>query len=721
MSTLKERRLKYTLTHPEGCIQCGLFENANTYKFNSEVLYKGTSKKMVLLVVDRPTKWYDKTGEIYGDKAYQELKDLAKNYLPKLHVVMCFAARCYSEKLKISHLRQCSSYTQEDIDSYEPNAIILLGKDSQRMVDEMQGTVPCFSCGSIHDYVNKKIALTGIQETFIRVYKEVTNTLEPIPYTTNLSRIVMQSKKYNELAVDFEWNPVTGIPHSVGLAAGSVTGGFILDERVREVIRDAFTNKNMTLVGHNITADCRKILQFIGNNIECKFMDTLVLKRELAFNNKAGGLKHFAEKYLFLENYWHDITVDDFHKPSPKLLRYTAGDAWSTLMLWSRFYSDNQEAWDYMDVARKLDMDMILPVSYMIEGGIKLDLDILAKQRKELRSQQTTFINYFDTEYGINPDSPAQVLKVLQKSHKVESSGVEVLSKLDTEFSNKVLAHRKITKLLTTYLDKIPSMADDDNIIHCNLHIGGTVTGRMSSSNPNMQNIPPSVRGIFKSVFDTEGTLITVDASQSELRCLAYLSESEYLIKSYNEGKDMHTLVAELAGIERKNAKTLNFAYVYGSSEGGLIAQLIQAGVRKRDAKSITNKFMDTMESIGIMEYQQHLLDKAKKLGYIYSPYGRVGTRLNPTQIVNYPIQSFSADLNKLRIIYVFNELRKRKLISRIWLEFHDALELDVYKPEIDEVKKIISSIDTTIPDVLGKGRNLQLRLDVKEHGVNWE
>ena len=127
------------------------------------------------------------------------------------------------------------------------------------------------------------------------------------------------------------------------------------------------------------------------------------------------------------------------------------------------------------------------------------------------------------------------------------------------------------------------------------------------------------------------------------------------------------------------------------------------------------------MNKLGIKDYQNKLLAKAKKLGYIYSPYGRVGTRLNPTQVINFPIQSFSADLNKMRIIYVFNRLREEKLISRIWLEFHDAMELDIYKPEQEQVFNIVNELDLTIPDVLSKDISIKLPLDIKENGVNWQ
>ena len=679
----------------------------------------GTSKKIVLVIIDKPAKSYE--ANPHKTKIGDDLLSICNVYLPKLEVRCLSAVPVWVEKIGIKQIREHTASFWKDLDEIKPTVIISMGSDSHRALAEISGTVPVFECGSIHDYSEKKISFTNVHQTFTRAYHTLKGTLLKVPMTTNLSRIVLMSSKYKELAVDFEWNPVTGIPHSVGLAAGHVAGGFLLDNRVKDVLQKAFQDRTMTIVGHNITADCRKMIKYIGNNIKCKFIDTLILKRELDYNHKQNGLKHLADRYLLLEPYWDGITVDDFHKPSPKLLKYTAGDAWATLLLWSKFYEDHTDKWEHMNVSREIDMEMILPVSYMIEGGIKLDLDKLNKQRKILKAKEIELLSHFETKYKLNPSSPLQVLTELQKKHKVKSSGVEVLTKLNTDFGNRVLEYRKVKKLLTTYIDKIPEMSDENNIIHCDLHLGGTVTGRMSSSKPNMQNIPPSVREIFKSVFDDDGVLITVDASQSELRCLAYLSGSPYLIESYNNGIDMHTLVSDLAQIDRKNAKVLNFAYVYGSSEGGLIAQLIMSGVPKREAGSVVKKFMNTMAKLGINKYQRELLDKAKKLGYTYSPYGRVGTRLNPTQVVNFPIQSFSADLNKERIIYMFNKFKENKLVSRIWMEFHDAMELDVYKPELDTVRELLDTIDTRIPDVLGKGINLTLPLDVKEHGPNWK
>ena len=708
--TYQQRKKQYP-SKPENCLRCGLFENCKSYKLPYKRLQAG--KKCILIVVDNPSQAYDMTGQMKTSKVWDTMDKAVKEWVADFSVYITHATKCKQKEgtIKIMSVRQCAPFLQDDIDKLEPNTIIAVGATAKAACTELNV-----------DYHYVTDINSNLEDVLNRTYHELHKVLTPIPITTNLSIILLKAGKAKEIAVDFEWNPDTGIPHSVGLACGNVAGGFILDDHCKQVVQNIFLDPKMLVIGHNITEDCRTFIDYFGNGIQCEFMDTLILKRHLAFNIRQGGLKYFAEWHLMLENYWYDIDVEDFKAPTPKLLRYTAGDAFATWLLYKQFESGFEENWKHMEFARSIDMDMVLPVAYMLHAGIKIDKKKLKSKLTTLRKKDKELTIEFETKYKTNPSSPQQVLELLQKrKHKITSTGVDILSKLNDDVADKILEYRKTNKLITTYLDKLPNHTDEADLVHCRLHIASTITGRMSSSNPNMQNIPPQIRPIFKSVFDDEGTLVTVDASQSELRCLAYLSGSEYLIDAYKAGKDMHTLVAELAGIERKNAKTLNFAYVYGSSEKGLIAQLIQAGVKKAQAKGITHKFMDTMEELGIMEYQSHLLDKAKKMGYTYSVYGRIGTRLNPTQIVNFPVQSFSADLNKMRIIYVFNRLREEKLISHIWLEFHDAMELDVYLPEKEKVLSIVNELNLIIPDVLNKNITIPLPLDIKEHGPNWK
>ena len=718
--TYKERKQKYP-TYPDNCLKCGLFENCKSYKLKYKKVQSGN--KTVLFVVDTPSQLYDHTGSMKNSKLLNMLSTLSKDWLQEFNVYVTHAVKCRQAEgtIKIAAIRECNTYLVEDIEKIKPDAVVTFGDTAKKAMQEYCGKFP----QNIQVHNAPPIVVdnqTTVTEVLNRVWHELHNLLLPIPLTTNLSRVLLQAARTKLIAIDFEWNPATGIAHSVGLAAGTVAGGFILDSHTEKAIENILVDKSMTIVGHNIAEDVRRVIDKFGTRIRCQFIDTLLLKRELVFNLRQGGLKYFAERYLLLENYWKEITVEDFDSPSPKLLKYTGGDAWATLCLYNKFKQDFKNEWNHMEAARAIDMDMILPVAYMVHGGIKIDKKKLKKQLTSLRLKENKLLSEFETTHKINPASPAQVLQLLKKrKHKIKSTGIDALSKLNDAVVDKLIEYRKLSKLTTTYLNKLGDMSDENDLIHCNLHLANTITGRMSSSNPNMQNIPPDVRPIFASVFGKDGNLVTVDASQSELRCLAYLSGSKYLIDAYNEGTDMHTLVSQLAGISRKNAKVLNFAFVYGSSEFGLKNQLVKAGVDMSKADDVVKSFISTMDKLGIREYQQKLLDKAKKLNYIYSPYGRVGTRLNPTQVVNFPIQSFSADLNKMRIIYVFNRLREEKLVSRIWLEFHDAMELDIYTPEQNTVYKIVEELDLTIPDVLNKGIEIQLPLDVKENGVNWQ
>ena len=718
--TYKERKQKYP-TYPDNCLKCGLFENCKSYKLKYKKVQSGN--KTVLFVVDTPSQLYDHTGSMKNSKLLNMLSTLSKDWLQEFNVYVTHAIKCRQAEgtIKIASIRECNTYLVEDIEKIKPDAVVTFGDAAKKAMQEYSGKFPL----NIQVHNAPSIVVdnqTTVTEVLNRVWHELHNVLLSIPLTTNLSRVLLQAARTKLIALDFEWNPDTGIAHSVGLAAGTVAGGFVLDSHTEKAIENILVDKSMTIVGHNIAEDVRRVIDKFGARIRCQFIDTLLLKRELVFNLRQGGLKYFAERYLLLENYWKEITVEDFASPTPKLLKYTGGDAWATLSLYNKFKQDFKNEWNHMEYARAIDMEMILPVAYMVHGGIKIDKKKLKKQLSSLKLKENKLLSEFETTHKINPASPAQVLQLLKKrKHKIKSTGIDALSKLNDEVVDKLIEYRKLSKLTTTYLDKLGDMTDDNDLVHCNLHLANTITGRMSSSNPNMQNIPPDVRPIFASVFGNDGNLVTVDASQSELRCLAYLSGSKYLIDAYNEGTDMHTLVSQLAGISRKNAKVLNFAFVYGSSEFGLKNQLVKAGVDMSKADDVVQSFISTMDKLGIREYQQKLLDKAKKLNYIYSPYGRVGTRLNPTQVVNFPIQSFSADLNKMRIIYVFNRLREEKLISRIWLEFHDAMELDIYKPEQEQVYKIVEELDLTIPDVLNKGIEIQLPLDVKENGVNWQ
>ncbi len=236
-----------------------------------------------------------------------------------------------------------------------------------------------------------------------------------------------------------------------------------------------------------------------------------------------------------------------------------------------------------MSAAMDIDMELVIPVSYMMRDGIKIDLEKLVEHQDFLR-QKTG-------ELGFNPGSPLKLKSYFQdKGYKIDSTAKEVLKTLDDPIAERVLEYREVSKLSSSYSESIPDMLDVHNRVHPYIQICGTNTGRFAIRKPAMQTIPPDLRDIVTTSFGNEGQLISIDASQSELRCLAYLADSKHMIDAYADEIDFHTLASELAGIDRKHAKTLNFAFVYGSSEHGLVNVLIKEGIAKRTASSNVKK-----------------------------------------------------------------------------------------------------------------------------------
>ena len=719
--TYTERKKKYkSLQLADNCLRCGLFEHAQSPNLSMQKLQDG-KRGRTLIVLGTPSQAEDVKKKIGGDSTGSVVKKYMKQYLHDCEVWLTCAVRCYPDQhdVKTHEGRWCSSYLKADIDEIKPEKVIAMGDIARMVCKEIEQEYE----SSIHPSQLKKKALDRtIIESYSRVGAELRQELDGIPLSTSLDDVIKEGLLEGILGLDFEWNIETDKTHTVGFSSSRSCIAVEIDWEVRKKLRELAQNPEVVMVGHNVVVDVLRLIKLVGvTNIKCKFMDTLILKRQLAPHLPVGGLKFFAHNYLHLVDYAKEITIEDFAKSTQKLRDYCAGDAYAGVQLYYMFKTDYLDFWDMMQDARDIDMDMIMPVAVMMNSGIGVDLDKLNEYTKENTKHLEQIEKEINKQYDINPSSPAQVLETFQGlGFDLEGTGETILKGINHSLANLILDYRKYSKLNTTYTTKIPELVTPSGRLHCNLQLASTTTGRMTSTKPNMQNIPPRVRPCFRSIFGEEGTLLTVDASQSELRCLAYLAKSKYLIDAYKAGSDMHTLTSELAGITRKNAKILNFAFVYGATEFRLKNELVKAGLSTRNANATTKKYLDAMSKIGIAGYQQKLLTSAEKLGYTYSAYGRIGDRMNPTQIVNFPIQSFSADLNKIRIIKMFNLLGHHKMVSRIWLEFHDAMELDVYMPELEKVYELIGEIDTRIPDVYNYGIDLDLPLDIKENGTNW-
>ena len=317
-------------------------------------------------------------------------------------------------------------------------------------------------------------------------------------------------------------------------------------------------------------------------------------------------------------------------------------------------------------------------------------------------------------------------LPVIKKTKSGYSTDVDVLEKLKKEdpIIEQILEYRQLMKLNSTYVEGLkPYINPKTNRIHSFFHQTITATGRISSTEPNLQNIPTrfelgkKVRKLFK---PQKGNIyIDADYSQIELRVLASISGDKHMIEAFKEGQDIHkqaaskvfkTPIEEVTKEQRSNAKAVNFGIVYGISEFGLGEQL---GISRKQAKKYIDEYLE--QYAGIKEFMDNIKEEAKEKGYVETMFHRrryipelksknyMVRQFGARAAMNTPIQGTAADIMKISMLKVFDEIKKRKLKSKIVLQVHDEMMLEVPLEEKDEVQKIIkdcmeSAVELKVP-----------------------
>jgi len=289
---------------------------------------------------------------------------------------------------------------------------------------------------------------------------------------------------------------------------------------------------------------------------------------------------------------------------------------------------------------------------------------------------------------------------------------VDVLEELSEHHAvpRLVLEYRQLAKLKSNYLDQLPKLTDTEDRVHTTLNQVGTATGRLSSTNPNLQNVPVRTalgREIRAAFIPAPGNvLMSADYSQIELRLMAHFSQDTLLLKAYREGLDIHTLTAsEVFGVSpaemdketRNRAKAVNFGIVYGISPFGLAAQL---GIEQREAKSYIERYFERYA--GVHRFIEETLEQTRKEQLVRTFFGRVrpipdilSSNANlrgfaERTAVNTPLQGTAADLIKLAMIKIDAALRTRRLKTRMTLQVHDELLFDATPDEAEEVKALV-------------------------------
>ena len=377
-----------------------------------------------------------------------------------------------------------------------------------------------------------------------------------------------------------------------------------------------------------------------------------------------------------------------------------------------------------LELFETIDMPTIEVLANMQWNGMKVnenDLIEFGRQLKEgLNSLTQEIYELAGEEFNIN--SPKQLgeilfdkmkLPVIKKTKSGYSTAEDVLEKLKKEspIIEKILDYRQLAKLNSTYVEGMrPFINQKTGRIHSFFHQTITATGRISSTEPNLQNIPTRIElgKRLRKVFIPEEGYVYIDAdySQIELRVLAHMSEDVHMIEAFEKGEDIHKQAAskvlhkpieEVTKEERSNAKAVNFGIVYGISDFGLVEQL---GIGRKAAKAYIDQYLE--EYSGIKKYMEDIVEIAKQKGYAQTQFGRrryiqelkssnyMVREFGKRAAMNTPIQGTAADIMKIAMIKVYNQIKEKNLKSKIVLQVHDEMMIEAPIEEKEQIKKII-------------------------------
>lgn len=404
---------------------------------------------------------------------------------------------------------------------------------------------------------------------------------------------------------------------------------------------------------------------------------------------------------------------------------------YSLKVIKDRYYSRLKDM-DLLQLYEDIEMPLTNVLFSMEKQGFKVDKEELSllevKYREEIKSLEVEIYDLVGEKFNIS--SPKQLGEILFDkldlnipSNKKKSTSIEILQEIEHKHPivPKIIRYRTITKLYSTYIVGFESLLDSNNKIHTVFNQTLTSTGRLSSSEPNLQNIPVRTEEgrALRKVFvpsDRNGFIVSADYSQIELRLLASFSGDENLINAFNSGEDIHSKTAseifnipmdQITSDVRRKAKAINFGIIYGISDYGLSQNI---GSTRKEANEYIRKYFDRYPKIE--SYMQGNIEYCKETGYIKTIFGRIrpipevqsnnhNTRtFGERAAMNMPLQGSASDIIKLAMVKIYNELNDKKLKSKIILQVHDELVVDCYAGELDEIQNILKQNMENVVDL---------------------
>ncbi|MCD4729038.1 MAG: DNA polymerase I [Bacteroidales bacterium] len=505
--------------------------------------------------------------------------------------------------------------------------------------------------------------------------------------------------------------------------------------QIVEEFKPIFENENIHKIGQNLKYDI-SMLKWYGTEVKGKLFDTM-LAHYLLQPDMRHNMDALAQTYL---NYL-PVPIEKLIGKKGKnqlsvrsvdinvLSDYACEDADITLQLKQVFEPKLIET-DTLELFDKIEVPLVPVLASMEAEGVKLDIHNLTDYSQQLEIEITELIEEIRSHAGMdfNISSPKQLgevlfdkLKIVEKPKKTKTgqyaTGEDVLQKLLNKHPiiQNILDFRSLTKLKSTYVDTLPGMVNPrDGRIHTSYNQAVAATGRLSSNNPNLQNIPirtergREIRKAFVPRND-KFTLLAADYSQIELRIIAEVSGDVGMIDAFQKGLDIHTATAskvygvtleEVTMDMRRNAKMVNFGIIYGISAFGLSERL---NIPRSEAKHIIDQYFEQYPGVKI--YMNKSIEDARKNGYVETIMGRrrylrdinsanaVVRGFAERNAINAPIQGSSADMIKIAMINIQNAFLENIFQSKMILQVHDELIFDANKDELDIIKRVVHDL----------------------------
>jgi len=614
---------------------------------------------------------------------------------------------------------------------------ILLGIDKSEKPREQQSPAPQKDSlqGSLFEDetvapVTEKTSIESVEHTYIQL-KNNSDIEEFVKKVNALKEFCFDSEttSINPLdaelvALTFSWEKGTG--YLIHFPESQKETRVML-----EIVRPVFENPVILKIGQNMKFDIQVLANY-GIEVKGPLFDTMIA-HYLLEPDMRHNMNLLSEAYLGYSPVHIESLIGEKGNsqknmrsvPVDKLIEYAVEDADVTYQL-KKVFEPRIESEGLIDLAHDIEMPLISVLATMERNGVILNLEdlkaITINLREDILSLEKEIYTLAGTEFNIS--SPKQLgdilfirLKLDEKARVTKTkqfiTNEEILQRLTGKHPivEKVLEYRGLKKLLSTYVEALPLLVDKKTgRIHTSFNQAVAATGRLSSNNPNLQNIPvKDARGreIRKAFVPAKGHIfLSADYSQIELRLMAHLSKDKSMIADFLSGNDIHAATAaKIFGVEindvtremRSRAKTANFGIIYGISSFGLSERLT---IGRKEAKELIDGYFNSYP--GVKVYMDESINKARDVGYVTTMFGRrrylrdIHSRNQVVRgnaernAINAPIQGSAADIIKIAMVRINDRMKSEKLLSKMILQVHDELIFEVEMSELEKLREMV-------------------------------